>query len=104
MTAFEKIAETNEVPDGGRTSVLVDETPALLLHIGDAYYCIEDTCTHDGAPMTDGELDGTEIICPRHGARFDVKTGQVLCMPAIEPIATFEVELRADGIYARPRE
>lgn len=103
MSAFELVAATTEIPPGGRKSVVVDDVPALLLRVGDDYYCIEDTCTHDGQAMTDGELHGCEITCPRHGARFDIRTGKALCMPATEPVATFEVEVRADGIYARPR-
>lgn len=103
MSAFEQLATPDEIPPGGRKSVIVDDVPALLLRVGDDYYCIEDTCSHDGQAMTDGELQGCEITCPRHGARFDVRTGKALCMPATEGIATFEIEVRQDGIYARPR-
>jgi 3-phenylpropionate/trans-cinnamate dioxygenase ferredoxin component len=103
MADFEKIAEAGEVSAVGRKAVVVDDVPALLLRVGDDYYCIEDTCTHDGQAMTDGEVHGCEITCPRHGARFDIRTGKALCMPANEPVATFEVEVRGDGIYARPR-
>lgn len=99
---LEKVAELDEVPDGGRKSVIVDDLPALLLHIVGHYYCIEDVCTHDGQPLTDGPLHGLEIECPRHGARFDVATGKALCMPATEPVQVFRVEVRADGIYAGP--
>lgn len=102
MDAFEKIAELNEVPEGGRKSVVVDETPALLLHAGGAYYCLEDVCSHDGQPLTEGPLHGLAIECPRHGARFDIATGKPLCMPATEPVRVFRVEVRPDGIYAAP--
>ncbi|MFV0443453.1 MAG: non-heme iron oxygenase ferredoxin subunit [Planctomycetaceae bacterium] len=97
---MEKIAERDEVPDGGRKSVVVDEFPALLLHAAGAYYCIEDVCTHDGQPLTNGLLQGKSIECPRHGARFDIQTGQALCMPATQPVRVFQVEVRSDGIYA----
>lgn len=100
MAQLEKIADLNEVPDGGRKSVIVDELPALLLHAGGAYYCLEDVCTHDGQPLTDGPVVGYSIECPRHGAQFDIRTGAVLCMPATEPVRVFRVEVRADGIYA----
>jgi 3-phenylpropionate/trans-cinnamate dioxygenase ferredoxin component len=100
MTVFEKVAESNEIPELGRKSILLDDLPALLLHVGDAYYAIEDVCTHDGQPLTEGPLsENCEITCPRHGARFDLKTGKPLCMPATEPVQTFAVEVRADGIY-----
>jgi 3-phenylpropionate/trans-cinnamate dioxygenase ferredoxin subunit len=100
MPQMEKIADLNEVPEGGRKSVIVDELPALLLHAGGAYYCLEDVCTHDGQPLTDGPLQGHAIECPRHGARFDIRTGKVLCMPATEPVRVFQVDQRSDGIYA----
>lgn len=102
MPSFEKIADPNEVPPGGRKSIIVDDLPALLIRVGDDYYCIEDTCTHDGQAMTDGPIDGYEITCPRHTARFDIRSGDALCMPATEPVATFPVEVRDDGIYAGP--
>src|SRR5882724_371830 len=103
MDEFERIASVDEVPPGGRKSVVVDDVPALLLRVGNDYYCIEDTCTHDGQAMTTGEVHGCEIMCPRHGARFDVRTGAALCMPATEPVATFEVQVRDGAVFARPR-
>jgi 3-phenylpropionate/trans-cinnamate dioxygenase ferredoxin component len=103
MPAFEKIAAMSDIAPGGRMSVVIDETPALLLRVGDQLYAIEDVCTHDGQPLTDGPVSGTEITCPRHGAKFDLKTGKPTCMPATEPVATFEVEVRDGAVFARPR-
>jgi 3-phenylpropionate/trans-cinnamate dioxygenase ferredoxin subunit len=100
MPRLEKVADLNEIPAGGRKSVIVDEIPALLLHAAGTYYCIEDVCTHDGQPLTDGPLHDHAIECPRHGARFDIRTGKVLCMPATQPVRVFSVEVRADGVYA----
>lgn len=99
MAAFEKVAEPDEVAAGGRKSLVVDDLPALLLRVGDNYFCIEDTCTHDGQAMTDGPVTDHEITCPRHGARFDLRSGAPTCMPATEPVRTFPVEVREDGIY-----
>lgn len=104
MSDFEQIATVDEVPIGSRKSVLIDETPALLLHIDSDFYAIEDVCTHDGQPLTKGPLDGCEITCPRHGARFDVRTGKALCMPATEPVQTFEIQIRGNAVFARPHE
>lgn len=100
MSPLEKIADLDELPDPGRKSVIVDETPALLLHAGGQYYCLEDVCTHDGQPLTDGPVRDGSIECPRHGARFDLATGKALCMPATEPVRVFQVEVRGDGVYA----
>lgn len=104
MQDFEKIAGSDEVSPGGRKSVIVDDLPALLIRVGDDYFCIEDTCTHDGQAMTDGPIADHEITCPRHGAQFDIRTGAALCMPATEPVTVFAVEVREDGIYAGPTE
>ena len=101
MSDWEYLAKADEIAPGGRKSVVVDEVPALLLRIGDEYFCIEDTCTHDGQAMTNGAVHDHEITCPRHGARFDLRTGKALCMPATEPVQTFELDIREDGIYAR---
>lgn len=103
MADFEQVASIGEIEPGGRKSVIIDDVPSLLIRIGDDYYAIEDVCTHDGQPLTDGPLEGTEITCPRHGARFDICTGKALCMPATEPVATFDVEVRDGAIYAKPK-
>jgi metal-sulfur cluster biosynthetic enzyme/nitrite reductase/ring-hydroxylating ferredoxin subunit len=104
MTGMERVANLNELPLGGRKSIFVDDTPALLVRLSDAEYaCIEDVCTHDGNPLTDGPIQNGEITCPRHGARFDLRTGKALCMPATEPVATFAVDVRPDGVYAGPK-
>ncbi len=99
---WELIATNDEIEGKQRLSVIVDETPALLIQLGSFWYVMEDVCTHDGQPLTDGEIVDGEIKCPRHGARFDIKTGVAKCMPATQPIRIFEVSVREDGLYSRP--
>jgi len=101
---MELVADLNELPAGGRKSIFIDDVPVLLLRIGEQYFAVEDVCSHDGQPLTDGPVTGFEIVCPRHGARFDVRTGKPTRMPATEAISVYEVEVRADGIYAGPAE
>jgi len=72
-----------------------------VFNIDGELYAVEDVCTHDGGDLATGELRGFEIECPRHGARFDVRTGAVLCPPAYEPIAKFPVKIENDTIYTR---
>ena len=74
----------------------IDDVRIALFNLEGDYYAIEDTCTHDGGPLGQGRLDGCELICPRHGARFDVRTGAATRMPAIEPVPTYEVRV-TDG-------
>lgn len=96
-----RVASVAEIPPGGRKSVIVDDLPALLVRVGDDFYCIEDVCTHDGQPLTNGPVENCAITCPRHGARFDLKTGKALCMPATEPVRVFPVEIRGTEIFVR---
>lgn len=102
MSDFEEIASIDEFGSADRLQVFIDDTPVLLIRINDQYFAIEDVCTHDGQPLTNGCLDGCVIVCPRHGARFDLVTGEALCMPATKPIQIFEVEVRGHKIFARP--
>ena len=86
-------------------SVLLYRTPdGPLVRIDDHYYCVDDLCTHDGGPLGEGELQGKCLVCPRHGAKFEVESGQALTMPATEPIATHEVKVENDQILVRLSE
>ena len=99
MSDFLKVARTSEIPQGGKKLVEVDFLPVAIFNIGGEYYAIEDVCTHDGGPLAEGKLENEEIICPRHGARFNVKTGQALCMPAFESVECYEVKIENDELY-----
>ncbi len=99
MSSFIKVATRGELPSGGKKLVEIDGRPIAVFNVDDAFYAIDDVCTHDGGPLAEGELIGCEIECPRHGARFDVRTGHPLCMPAIEPVTVHPVELRGEDIY-----
>lgn len=99
MSEFQKVSTVAEFPSSGRLEAFVDERAVLVLKIDGKYYAIEDVCTHDGQPLTDGPVHGCEITCPRHGARFDVVTGKALCMPATAPIPRFAVKVENGEIF-----
>ena len=99
MPEFIRVANRSELPEGGKLLTEIDGRPVALFHCGGSFHAIDDVCTHDGGPLADGELDGCEIRCPRHGARFDVRTGKALSLPAIEPVTAHHVELRGDEIW-----
>ncbi len=82
-------AGTVRVVSGGGRRIAVCNT-------GEGFYAIDDVCSHDGGSLDQGELDGDEIECPRHGARFDVKTGRALCLPAVRPVRAYATRL-VDG-------
>jgi 3-phenylpropionate/trans-cinnamate dioxygenase ferredoxin component len=86
-----------DLPNGERMFLEIDGKPIVIFNIGGQFYAIDDTCTHDDGPLGDGELEGFEIVCPRHGAQFDVRTGQVTQMPAVADIAAYPVRVE-DGV------
>ncbi|MEZ6132947.1 MAG: iron-sulfur cluster assembly protein [Planctomycetaceae bacterium] len=100
---MERVISTDELQPGERQSVFVDDIPALVVRLDDDYFVIEDVCSHDGQPLTDGPIDKGAITCPRHGAKFDLKTGAALCMPATKPIRTFQVEIKDNAVWAEER-
>ncbi len=88
---------TEDLPPGSYTSVEVDDVQIAVINCDGSYYAIEDVCTHDYGQLSGGELEADcQIVCPRHGAKFDVTTGEALTPPAYEPVATFPVKV-ADG-------
>lgn len=93
---FVNIANTADLPNGERLFVEIDEKPIVVFNIAGQFFAIADVCSHDDGPVGDGELNGFEITCPRHGARFDVRTGQVLALPAIVDIPAYPVRV-VDG-------
>jgi len=101
MPTYEKVARVDEIPAGGRKALVVGDRALLLFNLGDRFVAVEDVCSHDGQPLTNGPLVGTALECPRHGAKFDVCTGKALCMPAVEPIATFEVRVEGSDVFIR---
>lgn len=87
---------TAELNDGEAISIPMGRRMVAVARSGDEYFAVEDICTHDGAELTGGTVEGAEIVCPRHGARFCLRTGQALTPPAYEPVQVFETKI-ADG-------
>lgn len=104
MPEFVPVAKVSEVPDPGKIVVEVDERLVGLFHVGGTFYAIDDVCTHDDGPLAEGELEGYEVICPRHGARFDVRDGKALTMPATQPTAVHEVKVEGDQVFVKLNE
>jgi metal-sulfur cluster biosynthetic enzyme/nitrite reductase/ring-hydroxylating ferredoxin subunit len=100
---MEQVATLSELKEAGQLIVEIDDYPALLALIDGKVYAVEDTCSHDQQPLGDAKIEGNEITCPRHGARFDVTTGEALCMPATGAIQTFDIEVRGENIFAGPK-
>lgn len=99
MTEYVKVARAGDLAPGERLWLEFEEETVVLFNINGRFYCIADVCTHDGGPLEDGQVEGHEVECPRHGARFDVRTGAALCLPAVSPVPTFQVKVEGEDIY-----
>jgi nitrite reductase/ring-hydroxylating ferredoxin subunit len=96
--AFIKVAATQEVPPGQSKQVKVSGKVLGLFNVNGTYYAIEDTCPHRGAPLSEGELTGTQVVCPWHAARFDLPTGANLSPPASRGVQSFKVQVVGDEV------
>ncbi len=94
-------ADASLLTEGRPTRVVVDDTPVLLLREGDAYYAIHDRCSHRGCSLSDGKLEGDEIVCACHGSRFDKRDGSVRQGPATAPQPAFQTRVRDERIEIR---
>ena len=90
---FVAIARQEDLPNGERLFVEIDGEPVVVFNIAGEFFAIADLCSHDDGPLGDGDLDGYEINCPRHGASFDVRTGRVLSLPAIVDIPAYPIRV-----------
>lgn len=100
LDGFVKVADSADLPSGASKRVEVEDVGVLVFNLDGDYFAVEDVCTHDGAPLDSGEVvDGCQIECPRHGARFDIRTGAAVRMPAFTPVNTFEVRVDHNEIY-----
>ncbi len=99
MADFAKVAAVSDLPPGAKVLAEVDGRPIAVFNVAGVFYAIDDACTHDGGPLAEGELEGAVIQCPRHGARFDVRTGKALGFPAFEPVTTHAVEVRDGAVF-----
>ena len=101
MSEFVAVAQVADLADPGKLCVEVDGQFVVVVKVDGEYYCIDDVCTHDGGPLGEGPLVGHCLACPRHGAQFDVRTGQPVTMPATVPTAVHDVQIADGAILVR---
>jgi len=104
MSDFIRVIDVGEVPDPGKTLVEVEGEMIALFHVEGRWHAIDDVCTHDGGPLADGELRDHKIACPRHGAKFDIRTGAALTMPAVRPTRAHDTKVEAGSVWVRLRD
>jgi 3-phenylpropionate/trans-cinnamate dioxygenase ferredoxin subunit len=101
MSDWVDVAAEHDFPPGTWRAVDVDGTDVAVFNVDGHYYAIENVCTHDGGILTGGAIDHDVIVCPRHGARFCVRTGAVLSPPAYEDVTTFPVRVASGSVQVR---
>jgi 3-phenylpropionate/trans-cinnamate dioxygenase ferredoxin component len=97
---FELVGRADEVAKGSAVKVEVDGIDIAVVHADDdQFYAVRDECSHAAIPLSEGDIDGCTVECWLHGSRFDLRTGEPTGLPAVEPVATFPVEIRDGDIY-----
>jgi 3-phenylpropionate/trans-cinnamate dioxygenase ferredoxin subunit len=95
---LQAIARSDAIPAGQVRVYSVGGRSIAVANVDGTFYAIDNVCTHDRGPLGEGTLVGDQVECPRHGARFDVKTGQVRALPAVRPVRTYPVQVNGDEV------
>lgn len=98
MEDYKKAASLGDLNDGEAKKIEIGNKKIALFKIKGGYFATDDACTHEKASISEGEIDGDIVTCPHHGARFDIKTGQALSLPAMFPLKTYQVKIDGNDI------
>lgn len=105
MADFFSVGKVSDFADPSSTLVEVDDEPIVLIHAAGKFYALDDVCTHDGGPLSDGDLHPDDpkpaIACPRHGAKFALSDGAALTMPATKPTRAHETKVEDSQVFVR---
>ena len=95
-----EVARTGDIPPGHAARVEIDGVPVAIFNLGGTFHAVDDTCSHAEASLSEGDLDPDRcaIECPLHGSTFDLRTGEPLTLPAVEPVLVHRIEVSDDGI------
>jgi 3-phenylpropionate/trans-cinnamate dioxygenase ferredoxin component len=99
MTDFVKVAGTEEIPSGRIKLVDVHGDRVAVANVEGSFYAFSDECTHDGGPLSDGDLEGEIVTCPWHFSRFNVRTGEIVESPAEEVVAVYEIKVEDGAVF-----
>ena len=99
---FVPVAQASQIPPGKALRVEIDDEPIAIFNVDGDLYAIGDTCSHEEASLSEGDVFGTCVECPLHGAEFDLKTGRARTLPAVLPVPTYAVKVEGDDILVNP--
>ena len=94
-----RVAAAEQVPTGEALRVVVAGVPIALFHVGEEFFAINDTCSHAEASLSEGEVSDHEVTCPKHGSRFDLRTGRPKGLPAYRPVQVYPIEVSDGALY-----
>ena len=98
MENFIKVASVSDIQDGDMISAEIEDGKVIIARLEGEFYAFDEECTHAGCGLSDGDLDENIIQCPCHGAEFDIRTGEVVSPPAVEPLRIYQVKIEGDDI------
>lgn len=101
MARWIDVANVDELIPGSCRVADVDGTAVAVFNLSGEYFAVKDACPHDGGELAKGKMDGEEIVCPRHGARFSIRTGAVLGPPAYEDLCIFPVRIEQGKVQVK---
>ena len=104
MENYKRIASVNDLNDGEAKKIEIDDKAIALFRIDGEYFATDDTCTHEKASLSEGEIDNKTVTCPHHGARFNIKTGQAMTLPAMFPVKTYQIKIDGNDIMIDMKE
>jgi 3-phenylpropionate/trans-cinnamate dioxygenase ferredoxin subunit len=99
VARYVRVGKASDIPAGRAEVFDVEDRKIAVFRLEDGFYAIEDICTHDGGPLAEGEIEEDQVICPRHGARFNIKTGDALTLPAVTPVESYPVRVEGNELF-----
>ncbi|MCE2454285.1 MAG: non-heme iron oxygenase ferredoxin subunit [Gemmatimonadetes bacterium] len=99
MANWVRVIEARKVKQGELRGVSVEKVPVVLANVEGSIYALRDECSHEDYPLSDGEIEGDEIVCLYHGAAFECATGKNTALPAVRPVTSYPVEVRDGEIF-----
>jgi 3-phenylpropionate/trans-cinnamate dioxygenase ferredoxin component len=104
MNEYIKVGKKADFPENRGTGVVVDGKNVCIVRHGDKAFAFDDRCTHAESLLSGGDVEGGEIGCPLHGARFSIATGEPMTLPAVKPVRIHEAKIEGDTVFVRLKE